>query len=75
MEVGVEKNTYEGHVLEVMPSHKKTQKWRGRSRKNKEIGGEGNLLTELSAHPAAKQFTMQTICLGSVGTSIRGSRR
>jgi hypothetical protein len=73
--VGVEKNRPEGHMLEVVPSQKKTPWRRVRPRKNKEIGGEGHLPTEMSAHSVAKEFTMHTTWLEPVGTTIQGSRR
>jgi hypothetical protein len=59
-EVGVEKDMSEGNMLEVIPSENQTLQRRGRPRKNKEIGGEGHLPIELSAHSAAEEFTMHT---------------
>jgi hypothetical protein len=64
----------EGHMLEAMPSQKKTPRRRGRPRKNKEVGGGGHILTELSAHPPTEEFIMHATWLEPVGTTSRGSR-
>jgi hypothetical protein len=73
-EVEVEKITSEGHMLEAIPSQKKTPWRRGRPKNNKEVGGI-HILTELSAHSAAEEFIMHSTRLEPIRTTSRGSGR
>jgi len=75
VEMGVERNTSDENMLGSVPSQKQTPRSRGRSRKNKEKGGEDHLPTELSAHPIVEQFMMHTTWLEPVGTTIQGRGR
>ena len=72
-EVEVEKITYEGLMLEAMPSQRKTPRRRGRPRKNKEVGGS-YILTELSAYPTIEEFRMHGTWIDPIRTASRGSR-
>jgi hypothetical protein len=72
-EVGVERSTPEGGMLETTPPQERTPWRRGRPRKDTGKREENFPQAELSIHPTTEGSTMLTYRSGLVGTASKGS--